>query len=174
MAADPDLLAHLADIYEPELVIPWQMTPGYWLVLLIVLALVGIVAWLIYRHWQTTRPRRAALAELKQLNWQDPDAAAAINQLLKRLVQSYHPNHPLLSSPTQVWQQFIQQQLPDTMRLPELQGLLYQPPALITEAAKIQFWQASHYVITHFSVKTVANFRVPPLIATSLAEKEHA
>lgn len=174
MAANPDLLSHLADIYEPELIIPWQPALGHWLLLGIVLLVLGILLWQGYRRWQAGRPRRAALAELKHINWQDPAAAATVNQLLKRLLQSYHPQHPILNSSTQHWQQFLQSLLPAALRLPDLQALLYQPPNVTSEAARQQWQQASMYIINNFSVKTAANAKLQPKVATPLAEKNHA
>lgn len=174
MAANPDLLSHLADIYEPELILPWQPALGHWLVLGLALLVLGFLLWRGYRRWQADRPRRAALAELKQINWQDPSAAASVNQLLKRLVQSYLPQHPVLSSGTERWQQFLQSRLPAALPLPDLQSLLYQSPTETSEVARQQWRQASLYIINNFSVKTAANQSLQPKVAAPLAENTHA
>lgn len=174
MVANSDLLTHLADIYEPELILPWQPALGHWLLLSLALLLLGLIFWQGYRRWQADRPRRAALAELKQINWQDPTAVATVNQLLKRLVQSYQPQHPALSSGTELWQQFLQRQLPAALPLPDLQRLLYQPPTQTAEVARQQWQHASLYIIKNFSAKSAADLSLQSKVAAPLAENTHA
>lgn len=154
MTANNDLLQQLADIYEPEFVSPWQPALGHWLLLAAALLLVSALLWQLYQRWQAGGARRAALAELKQIDWQEPAAAAAINQLLKRLLRSYQPQHPMLTANTKVWQQYLQQQLPANILLPDLQQLLYQPTTQNASDACQQWWQASAYFIKRFRPKT--------------------
>lgn len=156
MIANNDLLQHLADIYEPEFVTPWQPAPGHWLLLAGALLLLSAVLWQLYRRWQAGSARRAALTELKQINWQDPAAAAVINQLLKRLLRSYQPQHPMLTASTAAWQQYLRQQLPAHLPLPDLQQLLYQPTTQNTSAACQQWWHASACFIKRFRPKTAS------------------
>lgn len=174
MAANPELLSHLADIFEPELIIPWQMAPGHWLLLIIVLAVLGMLLWQGVRRWHAGRARRAAQAELKRIDWQDPNSAAALNQLLKRLLRAYHPAHPLLSADIKSWQQFLQSRLPAAIPLPDLQKLLYQAPRLTSELARQQWWQASAYIINNFNVKAGADSAVSLNVTRPAAEKNHA
>ncbi|GHG68344.1 hypothetical protein GCM10010919_17730 [Alishewanella longhuensis] len=174
MVANSDLLPHLADIYEPELIIAWQPALGHWLLLAIILIILAVLLWQGYRRWQAGQARRAALLELKQLNWQEPSSIAAINQLLKRLLQSYQPSHPLLSGDVQSWQQFLQSQLPKSLPLPELQKLLYQPPALTSELVREQWWYASAYIIKHFNAKTGAIWLKNAPLTAPAKENNHA
>ncbi len=174
MAAEPDLLSYLADIIEPERVIPWQPALGHWLLLVLAILALMLGCGVAYRRWQADRPRRIALAELKQINWQEPTSVATLNQLLKRLLQSYHPQHPLLSSATHLWQHYLQSLLPATMPLPDLASLLYQDPCTSSAQTREQWWQACAYIITHFNSKTGAKRVALPAATAPLAEKTHA
>lgn len=174
MAAKPELLSYLADIMEPEQVIPWQPALGHWLLLVLIILVLIVGGVLAYRRWRNDRPRRLALAELKQINWQEPTSIAPLNQLLKRLLQSYHPQHPLLSGSTQNWQQYLQSLVPATMPLPDLASLLYQDPRTSSAQTREQWWQACAYIITHFNSKTGANRGALPAVTAPQAEKTHA
>ena len=148
MADNPNLLPHLADIYEPALPSSWQLALGHWLVLLLTLLLLAALARWLYRRWQHGAAKRAALAELAELDWQNPNAAAALNQLLKRLLRHYHPDDALLHASTEQWQRFLQQRLPAELPLPRLQALLYQAPATENLEQRQQWWQACQYLVS--------------------------
>ncbi|GGW62416.1 DUF4381 domain-containing protein [Alishewanella tabrizica] len=156
MATTNDLLQHLADIYEPELLLPWQPALGHYVIMVLALLLLALLAWRGYQYWQAQAPKRLAWQTLQQIRWQEPAAAEHINHLLKRLLRTYHPTHPMLSAPITAWQAFLQQQLPTTLPLPNLQHLLYKAPSTAETEAHQQFWLAAAYIIKHFSKKRFA------------------
>tara|TARA_R110002126_G_scaffold10245_7_gene46461 strand:+ start:352 stop:852 length:501 start_codon:yes stop_codon:yes gene_type:complete len=123
MAAEhqQQLLAQLADIAEPAYELSWQIPPGVYLLLALLLAALSYSGWKLNHYWQQGKAKRQALSEFGQLS---PHAVAEINQLLKRVVQSYAPAHPVLTGSANQWQHFLQQQLP-TEPLPDLTMLLY-------------------------------------------------
>lgn len=168
MTTTNDLLQHLADIYEPELLLPWQPAVGHYVILILALLLLAALAWRGYHYWQAQAPIRSARQALQQIRWQEPAAAEHINHLLKRLLRTYHPAHPMLSAPISAWQDFLQQQLPTSLALPNLQHLLYGAPSTAETAAHQQFWLAAAYIIKHFSKKRVAPS------ATALLGTHHA
>ena len=153
MAANSDLLQQLADIYEPELAAGWQLAPGFWLIILAVVSLLLFIGYCGYRHWRLHAAKRLALAELATISWQSPNAAPALNLLFKRLFKHYFPQHPLLSSNTQIWQTYWQTLLPATLQLPDLQKLLYHTPSVNNQELCQQLWQATEYAIRHFNPK---------------------
>ncbi|MCB5226751.1 DUF4381 domain-containing protein [Alishewanella sp. 16-MA] len=147
MADKHDLLPQLADIYEPELASSMLPPLGYWLLALLALTLLTALLFWRYRAKQQSRVKRAAMAELAQIDWQSPQAATALNVLLKRLLKHYQPSHPLLSASTEQWQAFLQQQLPAQLPLPPLATLLYQAPGPDKTAQQQQFWLATQHII---------------------------
>lgn len=153
MAANSDLLQQLADIYEPELATSWQLAPGYWLIIVAVVSLLLLIGYCGYRRWRFNAAKRLALAELTTIDWQSPSAAATLNVLFKRVFKHYFPQHPLLSSNTQIWQAYWQTQLPNKLQLPDLQQLLYHTPSADHHALCQQLWQATDYAIRHFNPK---------------------
>ena len=112
----------LADIQEPVLNTFWPPAPGWWLLILLVILLLAYGFRFFWQRWQKALPLRQAKAELQLIK--EPQQSAELNELLKRLVRCYRPQHPVLSAPVKQWQDFLQQQLPSQV-LPELQSLLY-------------------------------------------------
>ena len=123
------LLAELADIIETDTAPAMGIAPGWWLVLLLALLAAALVVWLATKRRQQVLRQRGLLAartEMQKLVASESVEAAAINQLLKRLIRHYAPNSPLLSCSVSDWQHFLQQQ-DTTVAWPDLNALLYQP-----------------------------------------------
>ncbi|MGI5309587.1 DUF4381 domain-containing protein [Rheinheimera sp. WS51] len=135
-------LASLADIVEPEFSHSFGLAPIYWLLILGGLtALVFSVYKLIQRHhyWLA---KRQALAQLNQLE-QQPNAGQQINQLLKRVLQHYQPNHPALSANTEQWQLWLAKH--SSQALPNLNQLLYSKTSSETELNQFYIF-AKHWL----------------------------
>ena len=62
--ADP--LAELRDIHLPEAVSYWPLAPGWWLLLVSVLLLAGLIVWTV-RRYRRNAYRRAAVRELDKV-----------------------------------------------------------------------------------------------------------
>lgn len=137
-------LADLADIIEPEFS-SGLPAPGWWIVTLLLIILLATSCWYFYRRWRFLAAHRQAQVLFNNIDLQAEDAPTSINQLLKRLVLHYYPEQQkILSANTEQWQQFLQQQLPDTP-LPILSELLYRPtPA--TEALQQFHDFAAHWL----------------------------
>jgi hypothetical protein len=92
-----DPLTQLRDIHLPPPVSWWPPAPGWWLLALLLLALLGagLLWWL--RRRRRNAYRRAALAELRQLQRiEEPAAfARAVNALLKRTALAASPPQPV-------------------------------------------------------------------------------
>lgn len=100
-AADPKqaLLAQMHDIQPPPPASAWPPGPGWWLLLAIVLAAVGIGLWAFWKHRQGQQYRRLALRQLDSLCAPEQSDAernvqqhcAAISTLLKRAFLTAYP-----------------------------------------------------------------------------------
>lgn len=123
MADTHAALEQLADISEPAFTADFALAPLWWLLLALVLGSLLYLAIWLYLRWRHLAAQREALKLLEQISLQ-PDAAAQMNQLLKRVLRHYQPAHPALQLTGQQWQQWLAQQHP--LPLPDLSRLLYQ------------------------------------------------
>jgi len=109
--ADP--LARLHDIHTPPPVTDWPITPGWWMLSLVVLAgVIGACIWL-YRRWRANRYRREAARELERLRARyqaDGDETAWLRDyeaLLKRVALSRYPRDMVASLTGEAWVEFL-------------------------------------------------------------------
>ena len=100
----------LADIHQLDAVGNWPPAIGWWLLLLVLLALFGGGSLALWRRYQTNRLLRLSLQQLAQLQPEQLQASQ-INQLLKRHLRSLAINHPALAMSGSQWQAFLQAQL---------------------------------------------------------------
>lgn len=146
-------LSQLQDIHLPAPVSNWPPAYGWWLIALLLLALLLASLW----QWRVFRKKRLAkrqaLALLSQLDANQPNWPGQLNQLLKRLALSYFPAEQVASHYQHHWLAFLQQQLPDKKQAafsavfsPLLKGL-YQPASTPPDFA--QTMQQSRLWIKH-------------------------
>lgn len=159
MTDQAQLLSLLADINEPPYPDTPLLAPGHWL--LIALAALGLamLSYHLWRRWQQQAAKRQAWREFQRLDPQDELLATQLNQLLKRLLKSYWPSHPILSAGTADWQQHWQQCLPPDVRLPDLSVLLYQAPSQHSVADRQQLYHAARLYLQAFNATKLS----PPL-----------
>lgn len=156
MADTHSALEQLADISEPAFTADFALAPVWWLLLALVLGSVFYVAIRLYRRWRHLAAQREALQLLEQISLQ-PDAAAQMNQLLKRVLQHYQPAHPALQLTGRQWQQWLAQQ--HSLPLPDLGRLLYQPQ-LDTDANEL-LYQFSKAWLTAYRGAAPAPLQAP-------------
>lgn len=123
MADNHSPLNQLADISEPAIQYSFALAPLYWLLLGLMLVTLLYLAIRAYRRHLYFAAKRDALQLLAQTA-AAPHQAAAINALLKRVLQQYQPGHPALSVSTACWQHWLASQ--QDSPLPDLSKLLYQ------------------------------------------------
>jgi predicted negative regulator of RcsB-dependent stress response len=107
----PELLALMHDLVVPDPV-PWlPQTPGWWIVLGWLVAVVILAAWQIVRRRRRNRYRRDALAELKTIVSQpDIDSAQAAQRIaavLKRTALAAYPRADVASLYGADWARFL-------------------------------------------------------------------
>lgn len=79
MNPDPASLQNLRDIVTPPPVPWWPLAPGWWLLLMLLALLVGLMALRGWRRWQANAYRRDALRALREAN-----SVASVAEILKR------------------------------------------------------------------------------------------
>ena len=62
----PDPLQELRDVHMPDPISWWPPAVGWWMIVVVSVIVVGLVLW-ARAHRQRTRPRRVALAQIKQV-----------------------------------------------------------------------------------------------------------
>lgn len=105
----PSEVPELRDIHLPPQPGFWPPAPGWWLLTLLILALLGWLATRLRRRLARRRLQRRVLADLAALTGsEDPaQAAAAVSALLKRVALTRFPRRevaPLVGEP---WLAFL-------------------------------------------------------------------
>lgn len=123
-------LDQLRDLHLPEPVGVWPLAYGWYIVLIIVAAIVTAAMYVLYKKYKMNLPKKQALKHIEaieQAYLTDQDAAKAAYQLtivLKRFCLSYYPRKEVASLHGQQWQQF----LGNTDWCQTLSSLAYQKP----------------------------------------------
>jgi len=103
-------LANLHDIVSPPPVPWWPPAPGWYVVALIVAALVIVFLWRARRRWLARRYRKQALTELRAIRLEslEPAAAAAsMMTLLKRTALAAYPRQEVAGLSGTDWWSFL-------------------------------------------------------------------
>ena len=109
----PELLARMHDLVVPEPV-PWlPQTPGWWVVLGWILAVLVLLAWQFAKRRRRNRYRRDALAELKAIAAQPElgpaESAQRIAALLKRTALVAYPREGVAALYGDDWASFLKE-----------------------------------------------------------------
>lgn len=145
----------LRDIHMPPPASWWPLAPGWWGVLVLLLAL---ASWLAWRWWRRRLPRRRwreARRELEALqadHHDDPAAfAAGVSQLLRRVARLRDPSAAGLRG--EPWQAAMREMAGGRVATQPLEGLeraMYQPHvALDVSAVAAAAHQWLHRVLLH-------------------------
>jgi len=108
-----DPLAGLRDWHLPEPVSWWPPAPGWWLVAVLILALLALALGLWWLRRSRSAPARAALAELRALRVGLVDGAdrrrfvAEISELLRRLALARYPRDQVAGLAGPQWLAFL-------------------------------------------------------------------
>ncbi len=107
---EQDPLSQLRDIHLPQPGGFWPPAPGWWILLLIVLALTILAFVLVRRKHRRNRWLRAAKKELQRLEQSasaDNQWFAALNQLLKQSARVRYPQRVPESLSGEPWIRFL-------------------------------------------------------------------
>lgn len=109
---DKNPLANLKDIQLAEPFGPWPLAYGWWLLALLIVFLLGLSCWWLWRHRRATRARKEALALLANISSDCPHWPEQVNGLLKRAVLTYYPHGHSANLYGENWVGFLSQLLP--------------------------------------------------------------
>jgi uncharacterized protein DUF4381 len=105
MNADPGSLENLHDLVMPVPVPWWPPAPGW---IIVSVALIMVLGWWLIRairHWQSNGYRREALVLLGKMD----DAQAELPTLIKRVALSAYPRERVASLTGEEWLAFLDQ-----------------------------------------------------------------
>lgn len=102
-------LLELHDIHPPAPPGAWPPAPGWWLAVLLALALVALIAHLVRRITAKLRRRRRALAELTRVDPQAPTPVltAEVSAILKRVALTRWPRTEVAALTGAEWIAFL-------------------------------------------------------------------
>ncbi|MCW8445107.1 DUF4381 domain-containing protein [Fluoribacter gormanii] len=113
--ANTDPLAQLKDIHLPTPIGWWPMAPGWYILIALVLFLVMVIAYGIYKKHRNALAKKQALLLLK--NYQNQyeneqngaQASAHISELLRRVALVYYPREQVASLHGDEWLTFLKE-----------------------------------------------------------------
>lgn len=106
----------LRDIHLPEPISWWPPAPGWWMLAVFVLVVIGllILAMRLWRRGQLRRDARSALSQIRTSHEQHDNAhrlAADLSVLLRRISISRYPQSEVAALTNQEWLTFLDQVL---------------------------------------------------------------
>lgn len=102
MNPDPASLQNLRDIVTPPPVPWWPLAPGWWLVLMLLGLLVGLIALRGWRRWRANAYRRDALRALREA-----ESVASVAEILKRAALMASSRTQVASLSGSAWVQWL-------------------------------------------------------------------
>lgn len=106
----------LKDIHLPEPVSGWPPAPGWWLIAIMIAALI-IGGFMLFRHWTrktALKSARSLLIQLKGTNTSTPLATlTALSALLRRVAMSLDTRNDVASLHGEAWLAYLDRGLPD-------------------------------------------------------------
>ncbi len=108
----PDPLHELRDVHLPDPISWWPPAFGWWMIVVALLVVAGLVLWAwVYR--QRTRPRRLALSQLQEVKQQfaahsdEQQTMTLLSDLLRRVAIAVFPRSRVAGLSGQSWLQFL-------------------------------------------------------------------
>jgi hypothetical protein len=105
-----DPLSQLRDIHLPETGGFWPPAPGWWILVVLVIAALATLTWLILKRRKRNRWLRFARAELARLECSaspDPSWFAQLNTLLKQAARERYPDQHPEALTGEAWAEFL-------------------------------------------------------------------
>ncbi len=108
----PDPLQELRDVHLPDPISWWPPAFGWWMLLVVVCIGVGLGLW-VWAYRQRTKPRRLALAQLKEVKQQfaihadEQRTITLLSYLVRRVALAVFPRSHVAGLSGQSWLQFL-------------------------------------------------------------------
>lgn len=106
------LLDQLAPLREPNAIGWWPLAPGWWLGLIIVSLLIGLLSRALVKRWQRNHYRRLALRQIKVLQTLDKPTLEQVNKLLKATALRTWPKREVAALHGAEWLQMLSDSAP--------------------------------------------------------------
>ncbi len=109
----------LRDLHLPEVIGWWPLAPGWWFLILLVLAGIVYLAYRSIRRWRRNAMRRIALRELSRIQKEfrkgvdEITLAIELSELLRRTMLAYAPRNEVAGLTGRRWLQWLDQGLDD-------------------------------------------------------------
>lgn len=140
-----DPLAALRPLHLPDPIGWWPPAPGWWVLLVLLLASVWLIVFALRKRYQRNAWRRAALAEINELQTQtersETDLAADVNTLLRRCARINDNSARVAALTGQQWLEYLDSKLSEPAFNTELGRTMlraaYDPSATIDRSALI-------------------------------------
>ncbi|MET1254216.1 DUF4381 domain-containing protein [Aliikangiella maris] len=156
MSQQANPLDQLRDIHLPAAVDPWQLAPGWWIIIsLIIIGLIMAITKLIRKRRQLNRYLKPAAIELEQLAALPAENLSVIkvSELIKRVCLVFYPAEKIALLNGKDWVTFINQQTGSAVFDEQIERLfsqvIYQPQQPIDGKLWQKTIQQSRQVIEH-------------------------
>lgn len=109
----------LRDLHLPEVIGWWPLAPGWWFLILVVVAGIVYFSYQSIRKWRRNASRRVALRELSRIQKEyrngvdEITLAIELSELLRRTMLAYAPRHEVAGLTGKHWLQWLDQGLED-------------------------------------------------------------
>ena len=97
----------LADIHTPSDISMWPPAYGWWILAVLILAVIFVVIRALKKRRQKRVQRNFAISELDKVNLQDFSAGQQINEILKRAAMVYYSRQKVASLTGKKWKIFL-------------------------------------------------------------------
>ena len=108
----------LRDLHLPDAIGWWPLAPGWWVVLAMVVAVLGYMAWRWFKRWQFHAPRRYALRELARVEAEYREhrnpvmLGKQLSELLRRGMLAYAPREEVAGLTGDEWLAWLDEGMP--------------------------------------------------------------
>lgn len=139
-----DPLAALHPLRQPEAIGWWPVAPGWWILITLVVAALGVLAWYLISRYRANAYRREALSQLETLHKNHlPDDGVQVfaqhtNSLLKSVALRVFPRRDVAALSGEEWRTFLNDSAGGTVLFEEqVFDSLYQNAPAATDTAAL-------------------------------------
>ena len=109
----------LRDLHLPEMIGWWPLAPGWWFLIVLVVAGLGYLLYRLFAKWRRNAARRIALRELSRIQKEyrhgvdEISLAIELSELLRRTMLAYAPRNEVAGLTGDSWLRWLDRGLDD-------------------------------------------------------------